>query len=144
MSSGMSAPNNTLELTAQSLRASVPSRCSAAAQRERSAQGATTPMMPNTAPRRTPPERRRSRGNREAWRQDSVPYTPFPRDPLRPGRRIHIGDGGARASHGESRSSDGGTAPSENDGYNHSSTEPLRVVIFYVSDPDTPFLDAIR
>ena len=25
-------------------------------------------------------------------------------------------------------------------GYNHSSTEPLRVVIFYVSDPDTPFL----
>jgi quercetin dioxygenase-like cupin family protein len=29
-------------------------------------------------------------------------------------------------------------------GYNRSSTEPLRVVIFYVSDPDTPFLDAIR
>ena len=29
-------------------------------------------------------------------------------------------------------------------GYNHSSTEPLRVVIFYVSDPDTPFLDPIR
>ena len=29
-------------------------------------------------------------------------------------------------------------------GYNHSSTEPLRVVIFYVSDPDTPFLDVIR
>ena len=29
-------------------------------------------------------------------------------------------------------------------GYNHSSTEPSRVVIFYVSDPDTPFLDAIR
>jgi quercetin dioxygenase-like cupin family protein len=26
-------------------------------------------------------------------------------------------------------------------GYNRSSTEPLRVVIFYVSDPDTPFLD---
>jgi quercetin dioxygenase-like cupin family protein len=29
-------------------------------------------------------------------------------------------------------------------GYNRSSTEPLRIVIFYVSDPDTPFLDAIR
>ena len=29
-------------------------------------------------------------------------------------------------------------------GYNHSSTEPLRVVIFYVSDPDTPFFDVIR
>ena len=28
-------------------------------------------------------------------------------------------------------------------GYNRSSTEPLRVVIFYVSDPDTPFLDPI-
>jgi quercetin dioxygenase-like cupin family protein len=26
-------------------------------------------------------------------------------------------------------------------GYNRSSTEPLRVVIFYASDPDTPFLD---
>jgi quercetin dioxygenase-like cupin family protein len=26
-------------------------------------------------------------------------------------------------------------------GYNRSTTEPLRVVIFYVSDPDTPFLD---
>ena len=26
-------------------------------------------------------------------------------------------------------------------GYNRSSTEPLRVAIFYVSDPDTPFLD---
>ena len=26
-------------------------------------------------------------------------------------------------------------------GYNRSSTEPLRVLIFYVSDPDTPFLD---
>ena len=26
-------------------------------------------------------------------------------------------------------------------GYNRSSTEPLRLVIFYVSDPDTPFLD---
>jgi len=26
-------------------------------------------------------------------------------------------------------------------GYNRSSTEPMRVVIFYVSDPDTPFLD---
>ena len=29
-------------------------------------------------------------------------------------------------------------------GYNRSSTEPLRVVIFYVSDPDTPFLDPVR
>lgn len=28
-------------------------------------------------------------------------------------------------------------------GYNRSNTEPLRVVIFYVSDPDTPFLDPI-
>jgi len=26
-------------------------------------------------------------------------------------------------------------------GYNRSGTEPMRVVIFYVSDPDTPFLD---
>ena len=26
-------------------------------------------------------------------------------------------------------------------GYNRSSTEPLRVAIFYVSDPDTPLLD---
>ena len=26
-------------------------------------------------------------------------------------------------------------------GYNRSSTEPMRVVIFYVSDPDAPFLD---
>lgn len=26
-------------------------------------------------------------------------------------------------------------------GYNRSSTEPMRVVIFYVSDTDTPFLD---
>ena len=29
-------------------------------------------------------------------------------------------------------------------GYNRSSSEPLRVVIFYVSDPDTPFLDPIH
>jgi quercetin dioxygenase-like cupin family protein len=29
-------------------------------------------------------------------------------------------------------------------GYNRSSAEPLRVVIFYVSDPDTPFLDQIH
>jgi quercetin dioxygenase-like cupin family protein len=28
-------------------------------------------------------------------------------------------------------------------GYNRSGTETLRVVIFYVSDPDTPFLDPI-
>ena len=26
-------------------------------------------------------------------------------------------------------------------GYNRSTTEPLKVVIFYASDPDTPFLD---
>lgn len=29
-------------------------------------------------------------------------------------------------------------------GYNRSVTEPTRVSIFYVSDPDTPFLDVIR
>lgn len=29
-------------------------------------------------------------------------------------------------------------------GYNRSTTEPLRVVIFYASDPDTPFLDLIQ
>lgn len=29
-------------------------------------------------------------------------------------------------------------------GYNRSSAEPLRLVIFYVSDPDTPFLDPIH
>jgi quercetin dioxygenase-like cupin family protein len=29
-------------------------------------------------------------------------------------------------------------------GYNRSATEPLRVVIFYTSDPDTPFLDLVR
>ena len=29
-------------------------------------------------------------------------------------------------------------------GYNHSSTESLKIVIFYVSDPDTPFFDVIR
>jgi quercetin dioxygenase-like cupin family protein len=29
-------------------------------------------------------------------------------------------------------------------GYNRSSTKPLRVVIFYTSDPDTPFLDPIK
>lgn len=28
-------------------------------------------------------------------------------------------------------------------GYNRSSSEPLRLVIFYTSDPDTPFLDPI-
>lgn len=28
-------------------------------------------------------------------------------------------------------------------GYNRSTTQPLRVLIFYVSDPNTPFLDAI-
>jgi quercetin dioxygenase-like cupin family protein len=29
-------------------------------------------------------------------------------------------------------------------GYNRSATEPMRVVIFYVSDPGTPFLDPIH
>jgi quercetin dioxygenase-like cupin family protein len=29
-------------------------------------------------------------------------------------------------------------------GYNRSATEPLRLVIFYVSDPNTPFLDPIH
>ncbi|MEO6024424.1 MAG: cupin domain-containing protein [Burkholderiales bacterium] len=29
-------------------------------------------------------------------------------------------------------------------GYNRSISEPLRLVIFYTSDPDTPFLDPIR
>ena len=29
-------------------------------------------------------------------------------------------------------------------GYNRSGTEPMRVVIFYVSDPDTPFLDPVH
>jgi quercetin dioxygenase-like cupin family protein len=29
-------------------------------------------------------------------------------------------------------------------GYNRSATDPLKVVIFYVSDPDTPFLDVIH
>jgi quercetin dioxygenase-like cupin family protein len=29
-------------------------------------------------------------------------------------------------------------------GYNRSNIEPTRVVIFYVSDPDTPFLDPIH
>lgn len=29
-------------------------------------------------------------------------------------------------------------------GYNRSTTEPMRVITFYVSDPDTPFLDPIH
>jgi len=29
-------------------------------------------------------------------------------------------------------------------GYNRSNSDPLRVVVFYVSDPDTPFLDPLR
>jgi quercetin dioxygenase-like cupin family protein len=29
-------------------------------------------------------------------------------------------------------------------GYNDSSTEPLRLVVFYVSDPGTPFLDPVH
>jgi quercetin dioxygenase-like cupin family protein len=29
-------------------------------------------------------------------------------------------------------------------GYNRSNTDPLRLVAFYVSDPDTPFLDPIH
>jgi hypothetical protein len=39
----------------------------------------------------------------------------FPVTVYIPGRCIYIGDGGARASHGESRSSHSGTAPREND-----------------------------
>ncbi|MET4374873.1 quercetin dioxygenase-like cupin family protein [Bradyrhizobium sp. LB1.3] len=29
-------------------------------------------------------------------------------------------------------------------GYNRSTTDPMRVITFYVSDPDTPFLDPIQ
>ncbi len=29
-------------------------------------------------------------------------------------------------------------------GYNRSTTDPLRLVIFYVSEPDTPFLDPLN
>jgi len=29
-------------------------------------------------------------------------------------------------------------------GYNRSSTEPLRLVLFNVSDPDTPYLDPVH
>jgi len=29
-------------------------------------------------------------------------------------------------------------------GHNRSATEPMRVVIFYVSDPETPFLDPVE
>ena len=29
-------------------------------------------------------------------------------------------------------------------GYNRRNTEPLRVMIFYVSDPDAPFLDPVK
>ena len=29
-------------------------------------------------------------------------------------------------------------------GYNRSTTEPLRLIIFYVSEPDTPFLDLLN
>ena len=29
-------------------------------------------------------------------------------------------------------------------GHNRSATDPIRLVIFYVSDPDTPFLDRIE
>ncbi len=29
-------------------------------------------------------------------------------------------------------------------GHNRSATDPIRLVVFYVSDPDTPFLDPIR
>ena len=29
-------------------------------------------------------------------------------------------------------------------GYNHSSTDPLRLIVFYVSDPGMPFLDPIH
>jgi len=29
-------------------------------------------------------------------------------------------------------------------GYNRSTNEPMKVVIFYVSDPDAPFLDVVQ
>ena len=29
-------------------------------------------------------------------------------------------------------------------GYNHSSTDPLRLVLFNVSDPDTPYLEPVH
>jgi hypothetical protein len=29
-------------------------------------------------------------------------------------------------------------------GYNRSATEPMKVVIFYVADPGTPFLDLLH
>jgi hypothetical protein len=29
-------------------------------------------------------------------------------------------------------------------GYNNSSTDPLRLIVFYVSDPGMPFLDPIH
>lgn len=29
-------------------------------------------------------------------------------------------------------------------GYNRSTSDPLRVMIFYVSDPETPFLDVVQ
>jgi hypothetical protein len=29
-------------------------------------------------------------------------------------------------------------------GYNRSATQPARIVIFYVSDPGTPFLDPVN
>jgi hypothetical protein len=29
-------------------------------------------------------------------------------------------------------------------GHNRSATDPIRLVIFYVSDPDTPFFDPVQ
>ena len=49
----------------------------------------------------------------------------------------------ARARHGQGRSGDRRTASRENDRYNRG-TDPMRVVIFYVIDADTPFLDVAR
>ena len=62
-----------------------------------------------------------SRSDAQAGRNDSVPFAPFPRDRLRAGRHVYVGDGRPRAR-----------------------SDPMRVVIFYVSDPDTPFLDVER
>jgi len=44
-----------------------------------------------------------------------------------------------------SRSASGPKSPNvKMTGYNRSTTEPMWVVTFYVSDPDTPFLDPIH
>jgi hypothetical protein len=37
-----------------------------------------------------------------------------------------------------------GGAPVRMTGFNHSTTETLKVVVFYVSDPGMPFLDLVQ